>query len=109
MKKIILMLAVIALSATSYVHAGNIPTTLADGTTPFSFKGSNNVSITYYADTDPAQAYVANTKHTSGDRVNSSSNNTSNIWYQKVEVTSAIADSEMTTPGESTYSGWTAQ
>ena len=104
MKKTILVLSFI-IAAASYSFAGTGAPT--GGT--FTFKVSNNVSVAYYTDaTTKAQAYVANTTHSSGDRIYSSSNATSNIWYKVVTVGTA-ATTGTTTAGESTYSGWSSQ
>ena len=110
MKKIILTAAsLLALSGVAF--AGGIP--VASGTVKFTFKPSNNVGSTYFVD-GGNQNYVANTKHAAGNRIYSSSNNTSNVWYKesdayKGELLSALSGDQMETPGESTYGGWTSQ
>ncbi|WP_306532701.1 hypothetical protein [Geobacter sp.] len=107
MKKFIAVIAVmIALEGMAFA-AGKIPTTTMGGKA-FTFKSSSNVDVTYYttnAATNTAGTvntdYVANTKNTSGNRLFSSSNNTSNLWYQEdndwkgkdvAGTTKAIAD-----------------
>jgi hypothetical protein len=105
MKKIIFALATIV-AFSSLAQAGNLPT----GAT-FTFKPSANVSTSYFVDSTK-QNYVANSKHTAGNRTYSSSNTTSTIWYKEVAAnvgkTLTAAGNEMTNPGESTYSGWTS-
>lgn len=107
MKRVILTAAsIIAFSGVAY--AGGIPSS-AD----FTFKPSNNVGSTYFVDTGN-QNYVANTKHTAGNRIYSSSNNTSNVFYKesadyKGKLISEVSSDTNTTAGDSTYSGWTSQ
>jgi len=107
-KKIIAIAAfVLAMNGIAFA-AGKIP---SGGT--FTFKPSTNVDMTYHVDlAGNAQAYTANSKNTAGNRVFSSSNATSNIWYKEDTAWKGkdIANSaEMATPGESTYSGWSSQ
>ena len=109
MKRVILTVAsIIAFSGMAY--AGGIP--LAAGTFEFTFKPSNNVGSSYFVDGNN-QNYVANTKHEAGNRVYSSSNNTSNIFYlEDADYKGQTLDAtgvEETTPGESTYGTWTSQ
>lgn len=106
MKRVILTAASI-IAFSGLAHAGGLPT----GTT-FTFKPSNNVGASYFTDAGN-QNYVANTKHTAGHRVYSSSNNTSNVFYKENEEWKGKTLTEtaagMQTAGESTYSGWTSK
>ncbi|MEI6207187.1 MAG: hypothetical protein WCP20_10415 [Desulfuromonadales bacterium] len=107
MKKIIFAIAVIvATQGLAYAGTG-VPAA------PFTFKQSNNVAI-YYAPsgtggTSTAQAYMVNSKHASGDRIYSTTNATSNIWYSTVAVSTALTAAGVTA-GDSTYaSTWSSQ
>lgn len=109
MKKAIFAVASIFVFS-SLVYAGGIP--VASDTVKFTFKPSNNVGMTYFTD-DNKQNYVANSKHQAGNRLYSSSNNSSNIWFKEsatyVGQAIASATGTMTTPGESTYDSWSSQ
>lgn len=106
MKKIILMAAAI-LAYTSLSFAANVDLTTVTGLT---FRPSANVKVFYGKDTG-SQNYVLNSKHKAGDRTYSTSNNTSAIWYNTAIAagTDLTATGGITTPGESTYSGWSSQ
>ena len=119
MKKII-ALTVITLAVAGTAFAGGIPSTTMGGKA-FTFKQSSNVGIVY--DTDGGTAtgvinvnYALNTKNQSGNRVFSSSNQTSNVWYQEDDAWKgkAITDSAVTkvaTPGsaaDANYTGWSS-
>lgn len=87
MKKFIAVIAVMVAFEGMAFAAGKIPTTTMGGKA-FTFKPSSNVDVTYYttnAGTSTAGTvntnYVANSKNKSGNRLFSSSNNTSNLWY----------------------------
>jgi hypothetical protein len=106
MKKVLFVLAfVVALEGMSFAGTGA-------PAAPFTFKQSNNVSIEYTVGgtggTATAQSYIVNTKHAAGDKVYSTSNATSNIWFKTVAV-SLTASAGIQTAGESTYSGWSSQ
>lgn len=111
MKKTILTLTCL-LASVVVVNAGGIPTTTVGGKT-FTFKPSNNVTTTYYVDAaTSAQNYTVNAKNTAGNRAYSSSNMTSNIWFQENDAWKGkiVSDAaEVTDAGESTYSGWSSQ
>lgn len=116
MKKITTVIAVM-IALEGMACAGNIPTKTMGGK-DFTFKQSSNVSITYYttnAATTPAvnTDYVTNTKNGAGNRLYSSSNNTSNIWYKEDDTWKgkdvAGTGAEMKTIGNSDYSGWSSQ
>jgi hypothetical protein len=110
MKKTFLTLVCLLAYASISIAGTGIPIFLKDGTTKFTFKQSNNVNFAYYTEaTTAAQKYVANAKHSSGDRIYSSSNDTSNIWYKVVAVSEPVTTSAVTNPGESTYDGWLSQ
>ena len=103
MKKIILTIAaLVALEGLALAGTG-VPAA------PFSFKPSNNVSVYYATDQANAsgQAYLVNTRHSAGDRVYSSTNATSNIWYKT--ATASGVGAEGLAAGESVYSGWSSQ
>ena len=114
MYKKLLSLVAFALLIEGAAFAGNIPTTTAGGA-QFTFKASNNVGMDYIVDsTTAAQAYTINAKNVAGNRVFSSSNNTSNIWYKednawKGKPVTDSAVTKSTTAGDSTYSGWSSQ
>ena len=120
-KTLIISAAIIAVTAGTSFAAGKIPTTTI-GTKPFTFKQSSNVEISYWttngataAPATPNVNYVANSKNASGNRVFSSSNNTSNVWYQENDAwkgsTIAATGKEMKTPASNTdtdYAGWSS-
>lgn len=105
MKKVIFAIATL-MAFSSLAHAGGLPTV-----STFTFKASANVSTSYFTDQNK-QNYTVNTKHTAGNRTYSSSNTTSSVWYKEVaaNVGKNLTDAgnENSTPGESTYSGWTS-
>ena len=79
--------------------------------TGVSYKQSNNVDLDYYSN---QQNYTINSKHKAGNRVYSTSNNTSNIWYKesdtyKGQTLATTGVSDTTTTGQSVYSGWLSQ
>lgn len=106
MKKIILTTAVV-LAMSSLAIAANVDIT----TKGLTFKPSNNVTVSYAADTNQTN-YVVNSKHTAGDRIFSSSNNVSAIFYKSGTAGTplVVASEGSTTPGDSSYgSGWSSQ
>jgi len=126
MKKFIAVIAVMIAFEGMAFAAGKIPATTMGGKA-FTFKPSSNVDVTYYTNNAGANAtgtintnYVANTKNQSGNRLFSSSNNTSNLWYQEkdtwkggkiadcdtkeVKTYDAAADSDYAAAG-----GWSSQ
>lgn len=95
MKKILLMTAsLLAFSAAAY--AANVDLTTISGLT---FKPSANVTVSYGGSN--TQAYVVNSKHLAGDRLFSSSNATSKIWYN----TSIAKGTALAATGGETTSG----
>jgi hypothetical protein len=76
------------------------------------YKQSNKVGIDYYSDD---QNFTINTKHEAGNRVYSTSNNTSNIFFKendawKGDTLAETSASDTTVTGQSTYgAGWTSQ
>lgn len=125
MKKIIaLSAAVVAMQGIAF--AGGIPTTLMKGDKPFTFKPSSNVEISYYTDNSSTKSdttvntnYIANSKNTSGNRIFSTSSNTSNIYYQEndawkglklADTTKEMSDPTKTTDAEyKNAGGWSSQ
>ena len=83
----------------------------------FSFNPANNVIIDYFTlSANPKVDYTTAAKNTNGNRVYSTSNNTTSIWFQESNLwkgldldEDAIPDiqSYMTSVGQSTYTGWT--
>ena len=93
------------------VAANGIPLFSAPGR-PFSFAPSHNVTF-YYGVDATAMNYVVNSKSMAGDKLFSSSNNTSNIWYKDIDGWrgKSVVDCGvyMTTAGQSDYSNWSSQ
>nr|6VK9_1 Chain 1, Geopilin domain 2 protein [Geobacter sulfurreducens]6VK9_3 Chain 3, Geopilin domain 2 protein [Geobacter sulfurreducens]6VK9_5 Chain 5, Geopilin domain 2 protein [Geobacter sulfurreducens]6VK9_B Chain B, Geopilin domain 2 protein [Geobacter sulfurreducens]6VK9_D Chain D, Geopilin domain 2 protein [Geobacter sulfurreducens]6VK9_F Chain F, Geopilin domain 2 protein [Geobacter sulfurreducens]6VK9_H Chain H, Geopilin domain 2 protein [Geobacter sulfurreducens]6VK9_J Chain J, Geopilin len=104
--------------------AGKIPTTTMGGK-DFTFKPSTNVSVSYFTTNGATSTagtvntdYAVNTKNSSGNRVFTSTNNTSNIWYIENDAWKgkAVSDSDVTAlgtgdVGKSDFSGteWKSQ
>lgn len=122
MKKIIAIIVLMIAFEGMAFATGKIPTTTMGGK-PFTFKPSSNVDISYYttnAGTSTAGTvnvnYVANSKNTSGNRIYSTSNNTSNMWYKEDDAwkgkdvagtTAALTDPAAA--ADTNYSGWSSQ
>lgn len=122
MKKIVAIVAVMMALEGMAFAAGKIPATTMGGKT-FTFKPSTNVDVAYYTTNGATSTagtvntnYVANTKNSSGNRIFSSSNNTSNIWFKEndswkgtnVAGTSA-AITDPAAAADTNYSGWSSQ
>ena len=104
MKKIFLSIAVVVAFA-SIASAGNV---LLTTVTTLTFKPSAHVVVFYQTDTGK-QNYCLNSKHDAGDKIYSSTNTTSALWYKTaVAGTAATAEDGITNPGESTYTGWSS-
>ena len=84
----------------------------------FSFNPANNVIIDYYTvlTANPKVNYTTASKNTNGNRVYSTSNNTTSIWFQESDdwkgldlQLKAIPNIKlyMSDVGQSTYTGWT--
>ena len=118
-KRILVAVTLVIMSAAGAYAAGTgIPAfTDAAQSKAFTFKPSNNVTFYYNVDGSggsTAQNYIVNTKNAAGNRIFSSSNNSSNIWYKESDTykgkTIADVNSDiMTTVGESTYGNWSSQ
>ncbi|MEI6207184.1 MAG: hypothetical protein WCP20_10400 [Desulfuromonadales bacterium] len=108
MKKTIIAIAgIVVLQGSAYAGTG-----VPGG--QFTFRQSNNVSIYYDTSgtggTPTAQDYVVNSVHFSGNRIYSTTNATSNIWYKTIAVGSSASAAGVTV-GQSTYdvATWTSQ
>lgn len=124
MKKIITIVAMLLAMQGIAIAAGNIPTTTMGGK-DFTFKPSTNVSVSYFTTNGATSTagtvntdYAVNTKNSSGNRVFTSTNNTSNIWYIENDAWKgkAVSDSDVTAlgtgdVGKSDFSGteWKSQ
>ncbi|BDV43136.1 hypothetical protein GURASL_20590 [Geotalea uraniireducens] len=125
MKKTVLVIgAIIALEGIAFA-AGKIPTATMSGKA-FTLKPSSNVEVSYYTTNGTTNAagtintnYIANTKNISGNTVFSSSNNTSNIYYQenddwkgKTLAESGVAMTDPTKTTDTDYAnagGWSSK
>lgn len=123
MKKII-VLAAAMLALQGIAFAGGIPTTTMGGKA-FTFKQSTNVSVSYFTTNGSTATagtvntdYAVNTKNSSGNRVFTSTNNTSNIWYQEDDAWKGLTVTGTGVPslgatdvGKSDFSGtdWKSQ
>lgn len=111
--KIIIMLAFV-LFAAGTAFGGSYPVT-TDGTKPFTFKPSNNITVAYTveAGTTP-QKYAVVTKNKAGNRFYASANDQSNIYYIEnatyigLDATNTVATTAVGT-GVLTSTGWTSQ
>lgn len=105
MKKIFLSIAVVVAFASIASAGTNV---LLTTVTTLTFKPSANVVVFYQTDAGK-QNYCLNSKHNAGDKIYSSTNTTSALWYKTaVAGTAATASDGITNPGESTYSGWSS-
>ena len=100
-----------ALTGVSIVTVTVDPNSIA-----FSFTPANNVIIDYNTLTaNPKVDYTTAAKNTNGNRVYSTSNNTTSIWFQESDDWKGVAltgtltgiTAYMTSVGQSTYTGWT--
>lgn len=121
MKKVIALIAALA-AMPAMAFAGNIPTKTM-GDKDFTFKPSTNVSVSYFTTGGTSTGvvntdYAVNTKNSSGNRVFTSTNNTSNIWYIEKDEWKGktVSDSGVTAlgtgdVGKSDFSGteWKSQ
>lgn len=122
MKKIITIVATLLAMQGIAVAEGGIPTKTM-GDKAFTFKPSTNVSVSYFTTGGTSTGvvntdYAVNTKNSSGNRVFTSTNNTSNIWYIENDAWKgkAVSDSDVTAlgtgdVGKSDFSGteWKSQ
>jgi len=122
MKKIITIVATLLAMQGIAVAEGGIPTKTM-GDKAFTFKPSTNVSVSYFTTGGTSTGvvntdYAVNTKNSSGNRVFTSTNNTSNIWYIEKDEWKGktVSDSGVTAlgtvdVGKSDFSGteWKSQ
>lgn len=124
MKKIITIVATLLAMQGIAVAEGGIPTKTMGGK-DFTFKPSTNVSVSYFTTNGATSTagtvntdYAVNTKNSSGNRVFTSTNNTSNIWYIEKDEWKGktVSDSGVTAlgtgdVGKSDFSGteWKSQ
>lgn len=111
MKKLFVMLAVLAFTASAAVAAYE----LADGTgktlgsNPHSLtvKGSKGVYVEYLADTANGQGYIIGTYHQSGTKTYASSSGDTKIFY-KDNTANAVPTTVPTGSDSADFTGWTA-
>ena len=106
MYKSILVAVVAVLAVGGLAFGGALPSN-----TNFTYSPANNVYVDYVADTGKMN-FTISTKNHAGDRVYSTSNNTTAIWFQQNTAqwrgtTLASTNIAPTVAGLSNYTGWT--